>query len=285
MILLFLLLLTSAHAHDKFTKNLQCQYPYSKNLICNVEMQSSQYIASISDAYSFHRSQAVRVMPIAHFRPINCFCYNGLSYLFFLHRKTNKTHVLKNRERISLDLPAYQSLIFDTFREEMYLLAENELKRFELERLEDANPFTLVKSFPDEQILDIMVVDGQVSYITKGSGLALDFVPQNFGGNALNVFSLDNDEYSRSPTNQTQFEYISVANSLETENHLKLASLQLPKRPHVEGGSFGWIIILYLIDISFFLFLIYLFRLRPNKKDNYFELKTLLKDSPSSVQV
>jgi hypothetical protein len=277
--LLFFAFLFAARieAYDKFLKILPWQYPYSPNLICDIVEHAGMYYASVADAYTFQRSEAVAVWPSPSRTPEACFLFNDHSYLMFFNRLTNQTEMLRNREYRSHRFPANSRFIFDNLMTSLYLYVDNGLHRLDPGKIEalwsSAPPDRIVeedsKIFKFEgTILDILIIGNQLLYISKDDGLAVDFIKNdrfvrtpNTNNKITKINLLSHEiEYSRS-SNLTTFDYIPVSLDLEEPSY-KIATLPpFPKRPHSTTGNLS-VLLLYIIDICFFLLLIYLIKIK-----------------------
>ena len=126
----------------------------------------------------------------------------------------------------------------------------------------------VVHRFHDYQISDILVINDQLLYISTDPGLALDyggnkdrFIRNPYSKNKITQLNLATQEveYIRS-TNQSSFGFIPV--SLLEE--YKISSLPpLPRRPNTAADLS--VFFLYIIDIAFFLLLIYIIKIKSIK--------------------
>jgi hypothetical protein len=298
--LIILLCIVTTNGFEKFHRNLPWQFPYCSNLICDVVEHNGNYYASVADAYTFIRSQAVNVWPSESRLPVTCFAYKGRSYLFFKNNKTNKTEMLRNREDRAYKFPPYDRIIYDNFKRKLYLFGNNRILNLDLTKLEslwisEAEIGSLLGEFSltlEGRVLDLLIHNDELEYITKDDGLALDFISQPlvrspYSKNILNKQKIGEKRIiSMTSTNMSTFDYILVdlMGEEEEEEEIKLSSLPLtlsyPRRPiYNENGVNIWLMILYLIDVAFFLFLIYLIRnFYPKDKPGFFELKPLITD-------
>jgi hypothetical protein len=270
-----LILLPFVAAYDKFQKELPYQFPYAPNLVCDIVEHGGMYYAAVSDAFTFQRSEAVAVWPSPGRIPEACFLYHDHSYIFFFNRQTNRTDMLRNREYRSYPFPTPKRLIFDGLCTQLYLYAGNKLQRLDLAKIEalwSVEPKVMgegetVHLFHDYQISDILVINDQLLYISTDPGLALDynnkdrFIRTPYSKNKITQLNLATQEveYIRS-TNQSSFGFIPV--SLLEE--YKISSLPpLPRRPNTAADLS--VLFLYIIDIAFFLLLIYIIKIKSIK--------------------
>jgi hypothetical protein len=212
------------------------------------------------------------------------------------------TEMLRNREDHAYKFPPYERIIFDNFNRKLYFYANNRIRNLDLNKLESlwiseaAEIDTIFGDFSlalEGRVLDLLIHDDKIDYITKDEGLALDFISQPlirtpYSKNILNKQKIgENRIISMTSTNMSTFDYIPVDlnwEESELEEEIKLSSLPLtlsyPRRPiYNENGVNIWLMILYLIDVAIFLFLIYFLRnFYPKDKSGIFELKPLIKD-------
>jgi hypothetical protein len=211
------------------------------------------------------------------------------------------TEILRSREDRAYKFPPYERIIFDNFNQKLYFYANNRIRNLDLIKLESLwiseveigilfGEFSLTL---EGRVLDLLIHDDELEYITKDEGLALDFISQPlvrspFSKNILNKQKIgENRIISMTSTNMSNFNYILIdliGDEEVEEEETKLSSLPLtlsyPRRPiYNENGLNMWLMILYLIDVAFFLFLIYLLRnFYPKDKPGIFELKPLITD-------
>jgi hypothetical protein len=288
------------NAYDKFQRTttiVPWQFPFVANLICDIEERGGNYYAAVTDAYTFQRSDPVIVWTSDERTPEACFIFDGHSYIFFRNQKTNRTEVLKNRASRSYKFPAYRLLTFDSLLPGLYLLDDsNRLKILDIHKMWESNDSSSSSFLTDSdikleagariKILDLLIIADEVWYISVDDGLALDYkkderlvrTPNN--KNVLTVMNKQQQIKSKISTNLSQFDFIPVSMSVEFDgggdggSELRRAgsfpmTVEIPKRP--ENVNNIWLVALYLIDIVFFLLLIYFLRLR--------QIGTFLSDS------
>jgi hypothetical protein len=303
LLFLFILLFIHTNAHDKFFRNLPWQFSYSSNLICDIIEHDEQFYASVADAYTFQRSQAVSVSPSSSRNPVACFLFRGHSFLVFRNALNNQTEMLRNRDYRACQFPPYEKLLFDSFTSKLYFYEANQLNYIELGELEslwfpDSKISEIKPKFSttlEGYVLDVLVQDDELFYISKDEGLALDYIQRKLlrSPNSKNIMtrqSLYNQKIiSITSTNLTAFDFIFVSitdeSTMEAGN-VKISALPLkitiPQRPAYNTND-KWLIALYVIDIIFFFLLAYFIRqfypMPVKEMDSYFQLKDL-KSSP-----
>lgn len=262
MILFFILLLCcSTNAYDKFLRNLPLQFNYATNLICDFIEKDGMYYASVADAYTFARSQAVAVWPNLkkQYVPEACFLYAGQSYMFFSNKEEeNKLEVLINRKNYTSQLQG--KILFDSFTNRLYIFRENVIQDVSILGEEfKVGDFHLRV---EEKVLDIMIANGDLFYIARDEGLAYDFLKNDKvrrRSSSKNIFRrislFDPESESSESTNLSLFDFIPVA-----MNEGQIASIPLPpKRPEIQHN--GWLFVLYIIDVAIFILLIYVIKI------------------------
>src|SRR5882724_3755275 len=158
-------------------------FTYSANLICELTENDNSFYASINDAYSFQRSQTVKVYT-AHNRIASaCFLYGGYSYLIFYNSYTNGTEILRNQDGKHFTLPKGK-FIFDNFAASLYLLDGRDLYQIDLKSVEKT--FIMSKSLTlrsplsalynkvlefEVDIVDIQIANEELTYITSDKKL------------------------------------------------------------------------------------------------------------------
>src|SRR5882724_5819258 len=158
-------------------------FAYSSNLICELAEHDNSFYASINDAYSFQRSQTVKVYTSHNRIASACFLYGGYSYLIFFNSYTNGTEILRNQDGKHFTLPRGK-FIFDNFADSLYLLDGKNLYQIDLKSIEKS--FIMSKSLTmrsppsalynkvlefEEDIADIQIANEELTYITSDKKL------------------------------------------------------------------------------------------------------------------
>ena len=237
-------------------------FAYSSNLICELAEHDNSFYASINDAYSFQRSQTVKVYTSHNRIASACFLYGGYSYLIFFNSYTNGTEILRNQDGKHFTLPKGK-FIFDNFADSLYLLDGKDLYQIDLKSVEKT--FIMSKSLSmrspplynkvlefAEGIVDIQIANEELTYITSDKKL----VNRALNGDFLSV----------SATNATRLNYIHIARPKRTSEHVHLSAppftLMMPQRPEISDLDKRniFLLSLYIIDIVFFVVLLYIIK-------------------------
>jgi hypothetical protein len=223
----------------------------------------NSFYASINDAYSFQRSQTVKVYTSHNRIASACFLYGGYSYLIFYNSYTNGTEILRNQDGKHFTLPRGK-FIFDNFANSLYLLDGRDLYQIDLKSVEKT--FIMSKSLTmrspplynkvlifEEDIADIQLSNEELTYITRDKKL----VNRALNGDFLSV----------SATNATRLNYIHIARPKRTSEHVHLSApppfpLMMPQRPEISDVDKRniFLLSLYIIDIVFFVVLLYIIK-------------------------
>jgi hypothetical protein len=172
----------------------------------------------------------------------------------------NQTEMLRNRDYRACRFPSYEKLLFDSFTSKLYFYETNRLYYIELEELEslwstdskttEINP--IFSATLEGHVLDVLVQDDELFYISKDEGLALDFIEQKLlrPANSKNIMtrqSLNNQRIiSMTSTNLTAFDFILVSITDEStivDGNVKISALPLtisiPQRPAYNSNENG----------------------------------------------
>jgi hypothetical protein len=263
---LLLLFLFSCYGYvksfDDFHKNTATQFPYARNLICELRIHDNWYYASVVDGYSFQRSQTVNVWPAYHRNVLACFQYEGYSYLIFYNKQTNGTEILRNQKTKNFQLPKGK-FIFDNFDQTLYFLDQRSLYQINLEWLEknfvstNASTEILDKKIIDfqEDIIDIQIANSEIIYTNANNRL----ISRKLNGKYISVSSINGHKLPF-----IRLERIKRDSNYET---LRLSvppfTLAIPKSPMIleeTNEKVFWLISLYIIDIVFFIILLYIIK-------------------------
>jgi hypothetical protein len=242
------------------------EFPYAQNLICQLVIHNNWYYASVADGFSFQRSQMSKIWPAYYRKALACFLYGGYSYLMFFSNQTNSTEVIRNRDSKYIKFPKGK-FVFDHFAQCLYILQNNKnLYKIDLEFLEQiftdnssssSNSSVEIKNKKiidfEDTLLDIQITNDQIAYITAD--------------NKLLTRKLDGEYLSISESKSKKFSFIPVERIKRDGNYenfrLPPFTITVPKSPILPEGTNEraiWLISLYLIDIVFFIVLLYIIK-------------------------
>jgi hypothetical protein len=114
-------------------------YGYSFNKICVLMQNVNTLYASVEDAYSFQKSSLTRVITTENASiPLNCFSYNGYSYIIY-RTLDHKIHIIRGRTEKSFLFPIeISNFYYDHLQTKLYFITEKqELYRFNLDMFEE----------------------------------------------------------------------------------------------------------------------------------------------------